>query len=297
MMSEAPLASSQDRDNFVVPGQPLISFRDIRIGFDDAEILRGVSFDVWPGETKILLGATGSGKTLLLKMAAGLVRPDSGSVVVMGNDLGEMPEKELLDFRRRLGFVFQEGALFDSMTVAENVSFRLREERIEESRIESQVREALHFVELEETMQKYPPELSGGMRRRVYIARALVDHPALVLYDSPTAGLDPVTSQTIITLILRGRDAQGVTSVMATHRVQDAFGLANFNFDSASGRVLRDGDENARARGAAPAPDAEEAGATNIVVLREGEIYFQGPADDMLHTQDAYLKEFLASAE
>ena len=146
-MSEAPLSAFQDRDNFVASGQPLISFRDIRIGFEDGDVLRGVSFDVWPGETKILLGVTGSGKTLLLKMAAGLVRPDSGSIVVMGNDLGEMSETELLDFRRRLGFVFQEGALFDSMTVAENVSFRLREERMEESRIESQVREALRFVE------------------------------------------------------------------------------------------------------------------------------------------------------
>lgn len=297
MMSEAPLSSFQDHDNFVVPGQPLISFRDIRIGFGEEEVLRGVSLDVWPGETKILLGATGSGKTLLLKMAAGLVRPDSGTVVVMGNDLGEMPERDLLDFRRRLGFVFQEGALFDSMTVAENVSFRLREERIEESRIESRVREALRFVELEETMGKYPPELSGGMRRRVSIARALVDHPALVLYDSPTAGLDPVTSQTIITLILRGRDAQGVTSVLATHRVQDAFGLANFTFDAASSRVLRDGDESARSGGARSSSSVDQAGATNVVVLRDGKIYFQGPADDMLHTQDAYLKEFLASAE
>lgn len=297
MMSEAPLASSQDRDNFVVPGQPLISFRDIRIGFDDAEILRGVSFAVWPGETKILLGVTGSGKTLLLKMAAGLVRPDSGSVVVMGNDLGDMPETDLLDFRRRLGFVFQEGALFDSMTVAENVSFRLREERMPESRMESQVREALRFVELEDTMEKFPPELSGGMRRRVSIARALVDRPSLVLYDSPTAGLDPVTSQTIITLILRGRDAQGVTSVLATHRVQDAFGLANFKFDGSSGRVLREHDESTCSAGTPAPTPADEAGATNVVVLRDGGIYFQGPADDMLHTQDAYLKEFLASAE
>ncbi|MGH7837976.1 MAG: ABC transporter ATP-binding protein, partial [Candidatus Binataceae bacterium] len=233
-----------------------------------------------------------------LKMAAGLLHPDSGRIVVMGNDLGEMPEKELLDFRRRLGFVFQEGALFDSMTVAENVSFRLREERIEESKVESQVRESLRFVELEETMEKYPPELSGGMRRRVSIARALVDHPALVLYDSPTAGLDPVTSQTIITLILRGRDAQGVTSVLATHRVQDAFGLANFKFDRASGLVQRDGDERAPAKGgAAPEGGAEEAGATNVVVLREGKIYFEGRADEMLHTADEYLKKFLASAE
>ncbi|MGH9756998.1 MAG: ABC transporter ATP-binding protein [Candidatus Acidiferrales bacterium] len=296
-MSEAPLSLSSERDNFVVPGQPLISFRDIRIGFEDGEVLRGVSFDVWPGETKVLLGVTGSGKTLLLKMAAGLLHPDAGTVMVMGNDLGDMPETELLDFRRRLGFVFQEGALFDSMNVAENVSFRLREERMDDSQIESRVREVLRFVELEETMEKFPPELSGGMRRRVSIARALVDHPALVLYDSPTAGLDPVTSQTIITLILRGRDAQGVTSVLATHRVQDAFGLANFNFNPASGLVQRDAENSASAGGVAPEARAEEAGATNVVVLRDGNIYFEGPADDMLRTGDAYLKGFLASAE
>src|ERR1700733_9619817 len=173
-------------------------------------------------------------------MAAGLIRPDSGTVLVMGHDVTTMGEKELLNFRREIGFVFQEGALFDSITVAENVSFRLREENTDEEEIDSRVRESLRFVEMEQAIDRYPAELSGGMRRRVSIARALVDRPPIVFYDSPTAGLDPVTSQTIITLILRGRDLQGATSLLATQRVQDAFGLANFRFDKNTGHILRD---------------------------------------------------------
>jgi phospholipid/cholesterol/gamma-HCH transport system ATP-binding protein len=158
----------------MVPGEPFIEFKDVRLGFDDGEVLRGVSFDVSAGETKVILGESGSGKTLLMKLAAGLLRPDSGRVWVMGHHLGEMSEEELLDFRRHLGFVFQEGALFDSMTVAENVAFRLREENAAEEEIEQRVREALRFVELEQALDKFPAELSGGMRRRVSIARALV---------------------------------------------------------------------------------------------------------------------------
>jgi phospholipid/cholesterol/gamma-HCH transport system ATP-binding protein len=225
------------REIQTVPGEALISFRDVHLGFDDREVLQGISFDVAHGETKVLLGVTGTGKTLIMKLAAGLIQPDSGHVLVMGHDLSEMTERELLNFRRSIGFVFQEGALFDSMTVSDNVSFRLREEEVDETEIEERVREALRFVELEDAMEKFPADLSGGMRRRVSIARALVDRPPVVLYDSATAGLDPVTSQTIITLILRGRDLQDVTALLATHRVQDAFGLANFRFDKASGHV------------------------------------------------------------
>jgi phospholipid/cholesterol/gamma-HCH transport system ATP-binding protein len=175
----------------MVPGEPLIAFDDIHIGFDEKAVLSGISFEVWPGETKVLLGESGSGKTLLMKIAAGLLDADAGRVWVMGHDIGAMSEEELLDFRRHLGFVFQEGALFDSMTVAENVAFRLREENVAEAEIDGRVREALRFVEMEDTLEKYPAELSGGMRRRVSIARALVDRPPLVFYDSPTAGLDP----------------------------------------------------------------------------------------------------------
>lgn len=280
----------------MVPGEPLIAFDDVRIGFDEGEVLPGISFEVWPGETKILLGESGSGKTLLMKLAAGLLQPDAGRVWVMGHNVGEMTEEELLDFRRHLGFVFQEGALFDSMTVAENVAFRLREEDVPETEIDGHVREALRFVEMEDSLDKYPAELSGGMRRRVSIARALVDHPPLVLYDSPTAGLDPVTSQTIITLILRGRDLQGVTSLLATHRVQDAFGLSRFRFDRASGRVVRF-EGNGAQPGGIQGGQGSGAPPTNVLVLRNGQIYFEGSAEELLRSSDDYLKTFMASAE
>ncbi|HXN25574.1 MAG TPA: ATP-binding cassette domain-containing protein [Candidatus Acidoferrales bacterium] len=289
-----------------VPGEALISLRDIHVGFEDREVLQGISFDVAHGETKVLLGETGTGKTLIMKLAAGLIHPDSGHVLVMGHDVSEMPERELLNFRRSIGFVFQEGALFDSMTVADNVSFRLREEAMDETEIDARVREALRFVEMEDALEKFPADLSGGMRRRVSIARALVDRPPVVLYDSPTAGLDPVTSQTIITLILRGRDLQDVTALLATHRVQDAFGLANFCFDKASGRVrpLFGNGDRGGARSLAEREKAAESGKernqkqpTNVLVLRDGKIYFEAPADELLRTKDEYLKKFLASAE
>jgi phospholipid/cholesterol/gamma-HCH transport system ATP-binding protein len=290
----------------MVPGEPLISFRDISIGFEDRPVLQSVSFDVQVGETKVLLGESGSGKTLLMKMATGLIRPDSGSVLVMGHDITEMAERDLLNFRREIGFVFQEGALFDSMTVAENVSFRLREENTDEEEMDLRVRESLRFVEMEQAIDRYPAELSGGMRRRVSIARALVDKPPIVFYDSPTAGLDPVTSQTIITLILRGRDLQDVTSLLATHRVQDAFGLANYRFDTKSGRVVPVAgngksktplDLAGREKLAESGKERNTQHPTTVLILRNGKIYFQAPADEVLHSSDAYIKQFLASAE
>jgi phospholipid/cholesterol/gamma-HCH transport system ATP-binding protein len=183
--------------------------------------------------------------------------------------------------------VFQEGALFDSLDVNDNVAFRLREEHVPDEEVETRVHEALRFVEMEQAIDKFPDELSGGMRRRVSIARALVDRPPIVFYDSPTAGLDPVTSQTIITLILRLRDTLGVTSVLATHRLQDAFGLANFRFDEKANRVEKLPQNGARGDGAA----------TNVLVLKDGEIYFQDSADNLLKSTDKYLKQFLASAE
>jgi phospholipid/cholesterol/gamma-HCH transport system ATP-binding protein len=309
MTRDVPPAAPREKYSETVPGEPLISFKDVRIGFDETDVLQGISFDVWPGETKVLLGESGTGKTLIMKLAAGLLRPDAGRVTVMGQDVGDMPEKELLNFRRHIGFVFQEGALFDSMTVAENVSFRMDEENVDESEIETRVREALRFVELEPAIEKYPGELSGGMRRRVSIARALVDSPPIVFYDSPTAGLDPVTCQTIISLILRGRDSQGVTSLLATQRVQDAFGLANFRFDKTTGHIMREKTNGAAPQASAASAaktgvDAAASGAevpefppTNVIVLRGGKIYFEGPANELLHSSDEYLKEFLASAE
>ena len=273
-----------------VPGEPLIIFKDVSLGFEVGDVLHGISFEVSPGETKVLLGESGSGKTLIMKLAAGLMQPDSGRIWVMGREVTEMTEPELLDFRRHLGFVFQEGALFDSMTVADNVAFRLREEHVADEEVESRIREALRFVEMQDALEKFPADLSGGMRRRVSIARALVDHPAVVFYDSPTAGLDPVTSQTIINLILRGRDTQGVTALLATHRVQDAFGLANYRFDVESGRVA------SLRNGAGAGAKTNTVSPTNILVLREGKVYFEASAEEFLSTSDRYLKEFLASA-
>jgi phospholipid/cholesterol/gamma-HCH transport system ATP-binding protein len=263
---------------------PVISFADVRLGFDEGDVLRGVSFEVAQGETKVLVGETGSGKTLTLKLAAGLLRPDAGQVRVLGRDLGSMRETELLAFRRQIGFVFQEGALFDSLSVAENVAYRLREDRVDAEQIEQRVKEVLRFVEMEDALDKMPAELSGGMRRRVSIARALVSGPPVVLYDSPTAGLDPVTAQTIITLILRLRDTHGVTSLLATHRLQDAFGLANYRFDAGQERVMPVGME--ATRNGRPK--------TNFLVLREGSVYFEGGTKSVLESRDPYLKRFLA---
>jgi phospholipid/cholesterol/gamma-HCH transport system ATP-binding protein len=268
------------------PGQA-VSFEDVHLGFDVNDVLQGITFNVSPGETKVFLGESGSGKTLILKLAAGLLRPDSGKVVVMGRDIGQMTEAELYDFRRRIGFVFQEGALFDSMSVADNVAFRLREEKIPEDEIEAKVREALRFVELEDAINKFPGDLSGGMRRRVSIARALVDRPPLVIYDSPTAGLDPITSQTIILLILRLRDLLGATSLIATHRLQDAFALANYRFDSATARAVRVSSDG---NGSLRHP-------TNIIVLRDGRAYFEGDTEQFRDSQDSYLKLFVLSAK
>lgn len=265
---------------------PAIVFEHVRIGFAEGDILRDLSFRAMPRETLILLGETGAGKTLSLKMAAGLLKPSAGHITVLGNHVESMREQELLDLRREIGFVFQEGALFDSMTVGENVAYRLREEHAGEEEIASRVREALRFVELESTQEMLPSELSGGMRRRVSIARALINRPPIVLYDSPTAGLDPITSQTIITLILRLRDIYGVTALLATHRLQDGFALANFYFDAESRKVTR-------MPGTQGHPSAFAHAATRFLVLREGSVYFEGGPEELADTSDSYLHRFL----
>ena len=261
--------------------EPVIEFSDVHIGFTDGDILRGVSFSAQSRETLVLLGETGTGKTLTLKMAAGLLCPDRGQIDVLGNRVSSMREHDLLAFRRKVGFVFQEGALFDSLTVGDNVAYRLTEDGLSQDETVPRVEEVLRFVELEHTMDLLPSELSGGMRRRVSIARALVNHPPIVLYDSPTAGLDPITSQTIITLILRLRDVYGVTSLLATHRLQDGFALANFRFDPKSRRVSRE------------SPSGTNLAPTRFLVLRDGRVYFEGSPDEILASKDPYLQRFL----
>ncbi len=282
--------------NAGLPESPVIALEGVRIAFDEREVLSGVSFSVVHGDTLALLGETGTGKTLLLKMVAGLVRPDAGRVSVLGNELTEMTEAELLDFRRQVGFVFQEGALFDSLTVGDNVAYRLREEGADEDEIDARVDESLRFVELQDAKEKLPGEISGGMRRRVSIARALITRPPIVLYDSPTAGLDPVTSQRIITLILRLRDVYGVTALLATQRIQDAFALANYRFAPERNAVVPlspNGHPSPRGGAQSPAPAAAEAPRTRFLFLRDGKVYFQGEPDEVSGTKDAYLQRFL----
>jgi phospholipid/cholesterol/gamma-HCH transport system ATP-binding protein len=278
-MASSPRASS--------PGLPpasaaTIQFDDVWMGFDEGPILRGLTFSAQPGETVVLLGETGTGKTLALKIAAGLMCPDRGSVHALGQDITGRSEEELLQIRRQIGFVFQEGALFDSLTVGENVAYRLIEDGADEDAVKPQVLEVLRFVELEHTIDMLPSELSGGMRRRVSIARAVVNRPPIVLYDSPTGGLDPITSQTIITLILRLRDIYRVTALMATHRLQDGFALANFYFDSKT-RTVRRG----------PSVDRTQPSITRFLVLRDGHIYFEGSPEELLKSRDSYLQRFL----
>jgi phospholipid/cholesterol/gamma-HCH transport system ATP-binding protein len=264
------------------PNKPVIDFRDVHLGFPEGEVLRGISFTAKHRETLILLGETGTGKTLTLKLAVGLMCADRGEIEVLGQRVSGTPERDLLDFRRNLGFVFQEGALFDSLTVGENVAYRLIEDGESPESFQPKVEEILRFVELEHTMDMLPSELSGGMRRRVSIARALINRPKIVLYDSPTAGLDPVTSQTIITLILRLRDVFGVTALLATHRLQDGFALANFHFDPKTKRVSRD-----------RVTEERNPIVTRFLVLRDGKVYFEGFPEELLATKDPYLQRFL----
>ena len=230
---------------------PVVEFRDVSIGFDEKPVLRNISFEVERGQTLILLGPAGCGKSVLLKMANGLLGPDSGSIRIFGQEITTMPERDLYKLRSRVGMVFQESALFDSLDVEDNVAYRLHEEHVPEAETHTRVVEALKFVELEHAISKYPSELSGGMRRRVSIARAIISGPDLILYDSPTGGLDPITSNTIIELVMKQRDVSHTTSLLVTHRLQDAFTLATHRYTPAqegTTAVVQDGPESATER-------------------------------------------------
>ncbi len=262
---------------------PAIVFDNVALGFGDNEVLRGVSFSLPRGETKALFGVAGSGKSLILKLAIGLIRPDSGRIVVLGQNITEMSEEELFDLRGKIGMVFQESALFDSLTVRENVAYRLMGVHgIYNDEIDQKVREVLRFVELERTLELYPSELSGGMRRRVAIARALITHPELLLYDSPTGGLDPVTSNTIIELIVKQRDVNQTSALMVTHRLQDAFTMATHHFDRRSNRMV-----------AMPRGQQCEV-PMSFLVLRDGKVIFDGDLHALANTQNEYIKEYIS---
>jgi len=259
-----------------------IVFEDVHLAFNN-EVLRGVSFRLPFGETKALFGIAGSGKSTILKIALGLVIPDSGRVTVLDQEITQMPERELFALRGQVGMVFQESALFDSLTVAENVAFRLMEEHgFYDEEIDRRVREALSFVELEHTVDLFPSELSGGMRRRVAIARAIITQPELLLYDSPTGGLDPVTSNTIIELIVKQRDVYRTSSLLVTHRLQDAFTMATHEFDKTTNRLRE-------------LPRGQHCDVpVSFLVLRDGKVIFDGDLHQLANTQDEYIKEYIS---
>ena len=257
-------------------------FDHVSIAFDEKVILDDISFELTRGETKMLLGVLGSGKSTILKLAMGLMRPDSGDIFLLGHHVNTMKEEELFELRRKVGMVFQESALFDSLTVRENVAYRLIEEGVDDHEIEERVREALRFVELEHTINQFPSELSGGMRRRVAIARAMITHPEVLLYDSPTAGLDPVTSTTIIELLVKQRDVFHTSALMVTHRLPDTFTMASNYFDEQAGHMK-------------PIPQGSTIQApSSFLILKDGKIIFDGSVYELVNTDDEYIREYIA---
>jgi phospholipid/cholesterol/gamma-HCH transport system ATP-binding protein len=264
--------------------EPMVSFQDVRLSFD-RPVLGGVTFDLSPGRTLVILGGSGSGKTTILRLILGLLKPDAGSIRVDGDEVTSLAEEELRQVRLKIGMVFQEGALFDSLTVGENVGYRLVEDgRLDDDEIEAQVREMLGFVGLGEFYGRMPSELSGGQRRRVAVARALVSRPQLMLYDEPTTGLDPITATTITDLIVKVRDLDGVTSILVTHQLRDAFNVARtFVYRKPDGEYAHHVVE-----------DLAIVGGTEFMMLREGRVHFEGSPHALATSRDPYLREFLS---
>jgi phospholipid/cholesterol/gamma-HCH transport system ATP-binding protein len=273
---------------------PILKFENVSLHFGDVPALVNLSFEMQQGETRVVLGAAGSGKTMLLKCAIGLSCPDSGRILLFGQDVTALKESQLFQLRARVGVLFQEGGLFDSMNVGDNVEYPLvnqaahrEEEMSRNGNLEERVREALRFVELEHTLEKYPNELSGGMRRRVGIARAVVTAPALVLYDSPTAGLDPITANTIINLIIKQRDSRNTAAIMVTYRYQDGHLMANFRYNPNSGHI-----EHAASMDATPG-GGDNPTKTEFLVMNEGRLVFEGSQEELRATRDPYIRKFV----
>jgi len=267
----------------------VVRFEDVSLHYGETPALDHLSFSTKAGETCVVLGAAGSGKTQLLKTAVGLVKPDSGRVFLFGQDVTSWTENQMFDIRAKVGILFQEGGLFDSLTIAENVAYPLENQhalwekgKLSEEEILERVRESLRFVELEHTLEKFPSELSGGMRRRVGIARATVTAPPLVLYDSPTAGLDPITANTIVNLIIKQRDLRNTAAIMVTHRYLDGHLMANFRYNPNNGNVeaYRNGSGKDRAL------------STKFLVMKEGRLVFEGPEQELLANPDPYVQKF-----
>jgi phospholipid/cholesterol/gamma-HCH transport system ATP-binding protein len=262
--------------------EPIVSFRDVELAFD-RPILKGVSFDLPAGATKVILGGSGSGKTTILRLILGLLRADAGSIRVDGVEVAGLAEEELRPIRMKVGMVFQEGALFDSLTVGENVGFRLAEDGLAEAEVEARVREMLGFVGLAEHYDKSPSELSGGQRRRVAVARALAARPQIMLYDEPTTGLDPITATTITDLIVKARDLDGVTSILVTHQLRDAFNVARTFVKREQGEYVFE-----------RTLDYKILAGTDFMMLREGVVQFEGTPHELMTSKDPYIVEFLS---
>jgi phospholipid/cholesterol/gamma-HCH transport system ATP-binding protein len=274
------MATGEPRE---APGEAAVEFDRVAIRFEEDVVLREVSFRLERGETKVILGVTGSGKSVLLKLTMGLLRPDSGRIFVLGTEITSLGEAALFEVRQKIGMVFQESALFDSLTVGENVGYVFeRMPEISPEEAERRVREALRFVELEEALDLMPSELSGGMRRRVAIARAVVGLPQLMLYDSPTAGLDPITASRIMTLVVKQRDVSQVSSLLVTHRLQDAYLMARSYYDPSREKLLPASANGRR--------DTH----TRFLMLHQGNILFHGTLEALQAQNDSYVRKFLA---
>lgn len=262
---------------------PAIEFRDVELAFDDQVILDKVSFSVHRGQTRIVLGPSGTGKSTIINLILGLLKPDSGQILINGEDISAHDDQDLMRIRKTIGMVFQEGALFDSLSVYDNVGYRLHEERFPEDEVEHEVRRMLRFVNLEDAIDKMPVELSGGMRRRVGIARALVGNPNIVLFDEPTAGLDPPTARTICELAVKLRDIEDVSSIFVTHEMN------NVDFISSEYAVIDPGGE----------VHFQAAGKTFclantcVMMLKDGEIFFEGRQDELEASDDQYIRRFI----
>ena len=281
-MAQPAISLSAD-DRQVAPDVPVVVFDRVSLAFDDNVVLRDVSFTVRAGRLKVLLGASGAGKSVILKMILGLLKPDSGSISVNGRRIDNMSEVQLMEVRGDIGMLFQESALFDSLTVADNVGYRLYEETdMPAADVRRRIKEVLGFIGLEEYLDQMPSELSGGQRRRVAIARAVAAGPRLVLFDSPTSGLDPITAKTVDAEIIKLRDLEHVTSIMVTHQLDDAFYIAAHQAVQENGRFA-----------IVPA-DPSNATEAEFLMLRDTRVYFEGSAAELRASNDPYLKRFLS---
>jgi phospholipid/cholesterol/gamma-HCH transport system ATP-binding protein len=262
---------------------PAIEFRDVHLSFNEKKILNGMNFRIRRGETKIVLGRSGGGKSTIIRLLLGLIKPDSGEILVDGEDITQYSEVEMMPIRAKMGMVFQEGALFDSLSVYENVAYRLHEQNVDEDQVEFEVRRMLQFVDLEDAIEKLPSELSGGMRRRVGIARALVGDPKIVLFDEPTAGLDPPTARTICELAIKLRDLEDVSSIFVTHEMQNLKYLCSeYATISGDGELIyeQEGEKLCLIN-------------TEIIMLNQGVVVFSGKDEQLQKVEDPYIRRFL----